>query len=872
MWNPFRKKASENYIGEYENDLVQNDQGQIINGESEYKIETTSQIPIIDDVETDKNEFLLIEDSWTIKLKKIVRSLILAVIFLVPIFFLTLTAPGDFLSINKQLLIYTLSFISFILWLAIIIRQGGLSIKRSGFESGILILILAWLLISIFSIQPYQSFMASTGFITLASLALFYFLFLNFFNQSDIRKILDFFSLGLFIGIFFNLLNILGLHVFDWLSAVSFNGLKINNQFNTIGSLNTLGCVAVLAFVLTISQYFKISSDEIDDGLTHRTGFPVFLGRILNLSIVIVSILVLLILNWWPFYLAISVGMFLITLAPGILGKLTNSKLTVRTFNIMGPLIIFVIGLLFVFGGKFIDFGFLTGEKLLPEAGLSQRTSFGIIKNVINIRPIFGYGPENFKIAFDLFKPDSYNQTDFWNVQFNNPSSELIKIVVVGGVVLSAGFICLFFYLIRGVFRKNSANYYSWEFFPVLISSLVIFGFFPFNIVLYFIFWVLISLMALPLSKDEYSLKIKINDASLTSIISSLALVLVLAAGLVGSYLLIQKYRGDFYLARATRLNVSKSENVDQAIIFITKALNANNDPRYLSGLSQLLLTRINLEINDKNKKDQDKAALLQNLTKSLIDTTNKLVTDFKNDSTSWFNAATVYENLTDLVAGSDNAAISAYNEYLKYSPKDPNGYIRLGNVYLNRSERNRLALIDAKGKNLKIKNEKEVAELILDGYNKAEENFKQAINLKGDLAIAIYNLGIVYERENKIKEAIKQLELSTAREFNNPGLAFELGLLYYRDSQKDKAFNEMLRAVSLFKDYSNARWYLALMLEERGRIDLAIQQLNEIVKVGVNKDNPILFQKIADLEAGQREIPPAKVTSKQPLESKKLQ
>ena len=861
MWNPFRKKASENSIGEYENNLVQNDQSQIINGESEYEIETTFE-----------NEFLPIEDSWTIKLKKIIRSLILAVIFLVPIFFLTLTAPGDFLSINKQLLIYILSFLSFILWLAIIIQQGGVNIKRSGFESGILILILTWLLTSIFSIQPYQSFMASTGFITLASLALFYFLFLNFFSQDDIRKILDFFSLGLFIGIFFNLLNILGLHVFDWLSAVSFNGLKISSQFNTIGSLNTLGSVAVLAFVLTTSQYFKISSNETDSSLIRKTGFPAFLSRILNLGIVVVSILVLLILNWWPFYLAISAGMFFITLAPGIIGKLTNSKLTVRTFNIMGPLIIFVIGLLFVFGGKFINFGFLTGGKLLPEASLSQRTSFEITKNVINIKPIFGYGPENFKIAFDLFKPDSYNQTDFWNVQFNNPSSELIKIVVVGGVVLLAGFICLFFYLIRGVFRKNSASYYSWEFFPVLVSSLVIFGFFPFNIVLYFIFWVLISLMALPLSKDEDSLKIKINDASLTSIISSLALVLVLAAGLVGSYLLIQKYRGDFYLARATRLDVSKSENVDQAIIFIIKALNANNDPRYLSGLSQLLLTRINLEINDKNKKDQDKAALLQNLTKSLIDTTNKLTSDFKNDSMSWFNAAIVYENLTDLVAGSDNAAASAYNEYLKRSPKDPNGYIRLGNMYLNRSERNRLALADAKGKNLNIKNEKEVAQLILDGYGKAEENFKQAINLKGDLATAIYNLGIVYERENKIKEAIKQLELSTAREFNNPGFAFELGLLYYRDNQKDKAFNEMLRAVTLFNNYSNARWYLALMLEERGRIDLAIQQLNEITKIAVNKDNPILFQKIANLEAGQREIPPAKVTSKQPLESKKPQ
>ena len=148
----------------------------------------------------------------------------------------------------------------------------------------------------------------------------------------------------------------------------------------------------------------------------------------------------------------------------------------------------------------------------------------------------------------------------------------------------------------------------------------------------------------------------------------------------------------------------------------------------------------------------------------------------------------------------------------------------------------------------------------------------KKAIELKGDLATALYNLGTVYERESKIKEAVKQLELTKLLNQSNPGLAFELGLLYYRDNQKDKALPEMARAVNLFKDYSNARWYLALMLEERGEIDMAIVQLQEILKLDANKGNSVILEKMAALEKGKREFPPGKITSKKPLESQNEQ
>jgi len=171
-----------------------------------------------------------------------------------------------------------------------------------------------------------------------------------------------------------------------------------------------------------------------------------------------------------------------------------------------------------------------------------------------------------------------------------------------------------------------------------------------------------------------------------------------------------------------------------------------------------------------------------------------------------------------------------------------------------------------AKRQGSAVSNEKETIDLISKEYAAAGENFKKALELKSNYTAATYYLGIVYERQNKIKEAIKQIETTVVTNPQNPSLAFELGLLYYRDGQKTKAINEIARAVSLFKDYSNARWYLALMLEERGMLDEAIAQLQEILKLEVNKDNKIVIDKITALEVGKREIPPVKVTNKVPL------
>ena len=90
--------------------------------------------------------------------------------------------------------------------------------------------------------------------------------------------------------------------------------------------------------------------------------------------------------------------------------------------------------------------------------------------------------------------------------------------------------------------------------------------------------------------------------------------------------------------------------------------------------------------------------------------------------------------------------------------------------------------------------------------------------------------------------------------------------MLYYRAGHKEDAFNQLQRAVVLAPDYADARWYLALIEEERGNLDTAIEQLERILSIAVNKDNPIVMTKLDELRSGKKSIPPKKVLDQEPL------
>lgn len=137
----------------------------------------------------------------------------------------------------------------------------------------------------------------------------------------------------------------------------------------------------------------------------------------------------------------------------------------------------------------------------------------------------------------------------------------------------------------------------------------------------------------------------------------------------------------------------------------------------------------------------------------------------------------------------------------------------------------------------------KEAEQNVKAELDKAAEALNQSIQIKADFAPAHYNLGLVYERQGRVQDAIVKLEQVLRTDTRNIGVAFQLAILYYRNNEKDKSLDMFEQIVALEPNYSNARWYLSSIYEERGRYDSAIAQVQKVAES--NPGNQVVEQRL---------------------------
>ena len=488
----------------------------------------------------------------------------------------------------------------------------------------------------------------------------------------------------------------------------------------------------------------------------------------------------------------------------------------------------------------------------------------GIAKKVLNANPLFGVGPENFPLAYDLYKPDSINNTVFWNARFSEATSELFNSIISFGAVGFLGFILLLaagFYL---GFKNKDKNLL-----PIFGVLAAVWFLYPFNMTLGFSFWFTLGLLALSASNEDAKLALELEKSSKRSLVAIISFIGIMALSAISFYYVISRYAANIKFARALT-----SDNVDLQTQFLVDAINLDRrEGIYSRALVNLLVSRINQEAKSLNsaktaEERQNIISRIQNFSTTAINLGSETTQTNPRDPLNWFSRALVYENLINVIDGSGEWTVKMYSEYSKLSPKDPLPYLKSGNINLAQAEFLRQVLLQ--NANLNAQSRTSFQNEILASLNLAEENYKKAIELKPNYILAIYNLGAVYEREGRVKDSIRQLEITKAVNPSDANISLQLGLLYYRDNQKDKSFNEFQRAIAIFPDFSNARWYLALLYEERGQINNALDELYKIREF--NPDNQVLENKISELEKGIRKIPPQRVTGITPLEEENSQ
>ena len=600
----------------------------------------------------------------------------------------------------------------------------------------------------------------------------------------------------------------------------------MSKAFNTVGSVNSLGMVAAIVLPL----FYKTKSNSF--------------GKYINMVGILLAMMILVVLNWWVLWAVAMAGMATMM----ALDSLNNPGFKISKFLL--PMTIIVLGVFLMVINLNINFL----KKDFPvEVAPSFNLSTNIAESVLIKNLAFGYGPENFSLAFDEYGAGKLSNTTLSSAKFFDSTSQVFNWAVQGGLVVLAAFVFLLWLLVRGMFKggltEEDAGVLS-----VVVALVVGMFLYPFNLTLMFIAYVMMGLMAVSLWGDKKIL-FNVEERASASLISSLGFMGGLVLVLVGSYFGATLYISDIKYSQAL-----SSQDKEKTVNLLVEAINWNGqDDRYYRASSQAVLALLSTELNKKGN-NTDKTAKIQNHLSSAISLAKRATEVASRESNNWSNLGDVYQNLIGLVDGMDKLAEDSYLKAAELRPGDANFYNKIGSMYLAKSDLSRQLAASGGANATKFQQE------IIPNLIKAQENFKKAIDFSDSFGLAIYNLGVVYDRMGKVREAIRQLEKIAPYNSKQPTIAFELGLLYYRDSQKDKAFNQLQRAVLLSPSFSNARWYLGLLYEERQDIPNAIDQMEKILSIDANKDNQIVLTKLNELKLGKKTIPPKKVLDSKPL------
>lgn len=767
------------------------------------------------------------------------RGLVYLAAFLTPLFFLPWTI--DPLEINKQTLFILVTLLGVLCWFGAMVLEKKFSFQKGWINALPLLLVGAFLVPAVYSISPYTSWVGAnsqqyTSVLTMAAGALLFYLVVNLFTDRKHHQWMHALLLGVSV-----LVGAMGL--------LSFYGWDALPVMNVIGTPNSLAIFLSAATSLSIAAWV---SHKQGDSLLHD-GILGTLEQALVFVLALITFLVVLIIDFSLTWIVFLSGLLFVFLF--VLFRLSSFPSLKR---------LWLPGLLIVVS---LPFWFWMSSPLhvsLPlEVSLNHEASMHISEQALEqYGSSYGSGPGSYAFLYNQFHTSQINATDLWNARFDRASSFAMTLLptigVVGVVSLSAFILLLFLRGLKQVLRPKTKEQWLESFvhlapwMTLLVSALL----FPWNMSITVLFLLLSGLIGAQLVTPR---PISANKFPGIALIGSAIFLTSVLLFLVGVFATTQVYTAEVAFANAVELD-REGGDLQEIITSLDRAATLNRfSDVYYRTLAEALLLRVGEQIELVTSADTltpESESYVQSLIAAAVSAAITSTDLSPHNVNNWLTRGLVYRELVPVQATADAFALEAYMRATELEPNNPSRWTELGKTYLVAAAAHEplTAAQDA--------DQAAEASLLVEQYLQgAEASFHSAIELKSNYAPAHFQLGVTYQRQGRIDDAIGKLESVATYNQLDVGVHFELGILYLqRGGSEDieRAQEVLERAVALAPSYANARWYLATVYEIQDEITEAIGQIEAILLT--DPENTLVRTRLDRLLRGElsEEVPEA--------------
>lgn len=492
-----------------------------------------------------------------------------------------------------------------------------------------------------------------------------------------------------------------------------------------------------------------------------------------------------------------------------------------------------IISLLFVLVGGYVSNYLSSTFKVSQlEARPSWQLTLSIARETVNESPVLGVGPNRFVTEWLLHKDPTVNSTMFWNSDFNYGVGLIPTYIIntgILGLISWLLFLALFIYAgFKAMFvssKDKTLRYLTMSSFLGALS-LWIFSiiYIPSNVIvaLTFIFTGLFiaSLLEEGIITRKY---ISYTVSAKSSFVSSLLLIFLLVVFIGAEYFILQRYISFIYFNQGLA-SINVDGNVDQAEAKFLRASSFSKDDLFYRALTEIGIIKMGSLVNTvtTDTPADTMRAQFQNILGTTLGYSEEAIKINPTNYQNWVERGRVYEAVVPLnITGAYDAAKMTYEEALKYSPHDPSLYLMLARLEYT------------KGDNVK-----------------AKEYITKSLAEKNNYTDAIFLLSQIQIKDGDLKSAINSVAAASVLSPDDPSIFFQLGLLKYNDNDFKGAIAALGQAVALNPLYANAKYFLGLSYNKLGRNEDAIAEFNDLKKT--NPDNKEIDLILSNLNAGK--------------------